>query len=289
MYKEYDDETLKKLHAVELDILNDLIKICQKYDIKYFICYGCAIGAIRHHGFIPWDDDIDVCMLRADYEKFLASADKEFAGRYEMTGPDCSKKYYNLVPNMCKIGTTFSTVYDGGKYNCGIFIDIFVFDYTYADIKPRNRQVTWTQFYRNLYLLKNANYNKQHEKGFIKNIKIIISTALHVFLNILHISNDYLYKKYLKHSTECSEKTDLVTTFNDSARLSRVSCMRLDEIFPLSDADFENLKIKLPHSCHDILTRMYGDYMKLPPLEERRNHPPYILSFDNKEIICQDL
>ena len=71
LYREYDEETLKKLQAIELEILKDFNDLCDKYDIDYFGCGGTAIGAVRHGGFIPWDDDIDVGLLRKDYEKFL--------------------------------------------------------------------------------------------------------------------------------------------------------------------------------------------------------------------------
>ena len=69
--KPYDEEILERLHGVQLQILGDLDRVCRKYGIKYFALYGTAIGAVRHGGFIPWDDDIDVGMLREDYDKFI--------------------------------------------------------------------------------------------------------------------------------------------------------------------------------------------------------------------------
>ena len=67
----YDPEVLAKLHRLQVEMLNDLDTICKKHDIRYFAVFGTALGAVRHHGFIPWDDDIDVAMLREDYDKFL--------------------------------------------------------------------------------------------------------------------------------------------------------------------------------------------------------------------------
>ena len=71
MYRQYDEETLKRVQNTEKEILVKFIEICEKYNLKYFAAFGTLLGAIRHRGFIPWDDDIDVGMLRKDYEKFL--------------------------------------------------------------------------------------------------------------------------------------------------------------------------------------------------------------------------
>lgn len=74
--KPYDPQILKRLHEVQVEILKDFETICKKHHLEYFALYGTAIGAVRHQGFIPWDDDIDVGMLREDYEKFLTIARK---------------------------------------------------------------------------------------------------------------------------------------------------------------------------------------------------------------------
>jgi len=75
--EKYKPEVLKRLHNVQLQILSDFIRACEKYELSYFAVYGTAIGAVRHGGFIPWDDDIDVGMLRRDYDKFLQIFQKE--------------------------------------------------------------------------------------------------------------------------------------------------------------------------------------------------------------------
>lgn len=77
----YEKTVLEKLHRVQIEILNDFIMVCEKYDLTYFAIYGTAIGAVRHHGFIPWDDDIDVGMLRKDYEKFCGIFPKRTRGK----------------------------------------------------------------------------------------------------------------------------------------------------------------------------------------------------------------
>ena len=86
--RSYDPFVLDKLHRVQVQILNDFIQVCEKYDLKYFVLYGTAIGTVRHNGFIPWDDDIDVGMLREDYNKFLEIFPKEMKEHYYLLTPE---------------------------------------------------------------------------------------------------------------------------------------------------------------------------------------------------------
>lgn len=78
LYREYDPDVLKKLQKAEIEILKDFDALCDKYSIDYFVCGGTALGGVRHEGFIPWDDDIDIGMTRDDYERFLEVAETEY-------------------------------------------------------------------------------------------------------------------------------------------------------------------------------------------------------------------
>ena len=91
--KEYEPEILQKLHTLQLEMLSDLQKICEKYNLEYFAVFGTALGAVRHKGFIPWDDDIDVGMLRKDYDIFIQVAEKEMGDKYQIMTPEIEKKY----------------------------------------------------------------------------------------------------------------------------------------------------------------------------------------------------
>ena len=91
-YKEMDDKTLNELHKVGLEVLKEIDRVCKKYDIPYFLCGGTLIGVMRHKGFIPWDDDIDIGMLRKDYERFedcfIKEHSKDFYLHSLKTDPD---------------------------------------------------------------------------------------------------------------------------------------------------------------------------------------------------------
>lgn len=102
MYRQYEPEVLKRLQREELEVLREFVRICNKYDIQYFAVFGTCIGAIRHKGFIPWDDDMDFGMLREEYERFCKVAPKEMGDRFGLAGPDCKEKFYNFVSKFYK-------------------------------------------------------------------------------------------------------------------------------------------------------------------------------------------
>ena len=128
-YREYDKETLDKLHKVELSILDDFVKVCEKNDLTYFLIGGSLLGAVRHKGFIPWDDDIDIGMPRKDYDKFIEIGQKELGDKYYV---DCFERNKDFYLPFVKIKLN-GTVFDEEVAKCyphhkGIFIDIFAFE-----------------------------------------------------------------------------------------------------------------------------------------------------------------
>ena len=106
LYKEYDDVTLRRLQRIELEILRDFDELCAENGLTYFGCGGTAIGAVRHHGMIPWDDDIDVALLRPDYEKFLRIAkQKKYRKKYYVVNPSTRENYPLMTTRWCRRGT----------------------------------------------------------------------------------------------------------------------------------------------------------------------------------------
>ena len=124
-------QQMKEIWAVELDLLSEFDRVCTKYNIKYFACGGTLLGAIRHHGFIPWDDDIDLAMARKDYEKLCEVAPKEFVHPYffqtEYTDPGSLRGHAQLR-NSITTGILKEEYPLRKKINQGIFIDIFPLD-----------------------------------------------------------------------------------------------------------------------------------------------------------------
>ena len=153
VYKQYDSKTLKKLQNVLVEIMNDVIAVCDRHNIPCFLVYGTAIGAARHAGFIPWDDDIDLGMLREDYNHFLEIFEKELSDKYELLTPLTDNRYACTVTHVQKRGTVFIT--EGNQdlqCNRSIFIDIFPFDHLPDDQKCQKKIVrkskclNWSRF-----------------------------------------------------------------------------------------------------------------------------------------------
>ena len=126
----YNEETQHRLWKVELDILDLIHKICVENDIKYSLAYGTLLGAIRHKGFIPWDDDIDVMMPRDDYNRFIELWDHIEHDGYVLIDEDCSPDYNNNFAKIRKDHTTFLQYWrqKERKFHKGIYVDIFPVD-----------------------------------------------------------------------------------------------------------------------------------------------------------------
>ena len=280
MYKQYEPEVLKRLQQEELDVLKEFIRICNKYDIQYFAVFGTNIGAIRHQGFIPWDDDMDFGMLRDEYERFLKVAPREIGDRFGIAGPDCRQKFYNFVSKFYKKDTRFATMYDHGNYNMGINLDIFVYDNLADQEKERKRQIRCSTLIRSIYMMKNVNFysNAVFKEG--KSLKRILCGAAHYLLKVLPVTDEFLCSLWKRNATKYHGKTKMVTQFNDTMILE--SALSLEDVQNLIEVPFENLMIKVPGNYDRILRNLYGDYMQLPPPEKRQNHYPYILEFSKE-------
>lgn len=127
--KQYDPETLGRLHRFTVNMLQDFIKVCEKYEIPYFSVYGTALGAIRHKGFIPWDDDLDVAMMREDYERFLSVMPQELGDKYAILNTGVNKEYTCSVIHFGRKGTIFVPEHTRHmKCEQNICFDIFVYD-----------------------------------------------------------------------------------------------------------------------------------------------------------------
>lgn len=282
-YKQYDPEILDRLHKVELSVLKEFVRVCEKYDIQYFALFGTNIGAARHNGFIPWDDDIDLGMLRSDYEKLLEVVPKECKGEYRVVGPDCNEKFYNLVPHFCKSGTRFATNYDHGNYNMGIGFDIFVYDPLSDDEKIRKKQVSKTSFYRALYMAYNVNFYKYSVFKEGNLLPRIAAGCMHYLLHLFPSAPDCFYKRHQKYACCVNGDSRYVTQFGDSMQLQ--CAIAYDELFPLTKLKFEDIELCVPGKYDTVLRRVYGDYMQLPPIEKRQNHYPYLLDLGDGMII----
>lgn len=282
--KEYDNETLKRVQAVELGILKDFIKLCEENDITYFGIAGTGIGALRHKGFIPWDDDIDIAMPREDHDRFVKIAKAQYAEKYYVLNGLEDSNYPLLTTRWILKGTTFIEE-PLKKIDCkfGIFLDIYPLDKIPDDEKLFRRQARKAFFYSKLLILRSIPYPVLGFSGVKAKLVHGICGIAHAFLSLFHVSKKWLYKKCLEVSTQYN-------TLPDSKRIdflcdttAYLNIHYTDGMYPLIDLDFEDIKVKFPGNIRENLTSAYGDYMQLPPADKRKNHYPYKLEFGNQK------
>ena len=281
MYGEYKPEILEKLHQAELEMFKDFSNLCEKNKIEYFAISGTAIGAVRHQGFIPWDDDIDLALLRKDYERFVKAMkkDQEFCKKYDLWGPDQPHKYYNLQPTLMFKDTVFvnENAY-AGKYRPGILMDIFIYDNLPEDEKKAVRIIKKCTRYKILYIVRNVNHFKLLKgKEPVQKVKNIICGFLRLVLRAFPKSDEILFRRFMMYATMYRDKTDKYTCLFDPG--SSIMDIRKSESYPTVKLPFEDTEIRLVKNYDQQLKKHMGNYMEVPPIEKRTNHCPVELDF----------
>ena len=284
---QYDPQTLKELQALELDMLRKIDQICRKYNVQYFLVWGSMLGAMRHKGFIPWDDDIDVGMLREEYEKLRQIPTEEW-GDYVLSDPKDTDPVHRLpYPQLYKRNTVFETEYhwkhDKVKNNpeqkkMPIWLDIFVLDHV-KDAKICYKNWPKVIALSKLYYWAKCRVTPYKEDSLPVKIACAGKTCIYYLLNIVPNPELMICKKIEKICV--SYPGTYVTDYYASSK-GHLSPSRYDDFFPLTEAEFNGLKTWIPKNAHRLMTDRYGDYMKMPPEEKRINHPPYILDFGDE-------
>ena len=261
---------IRNIQLIELDILKEIDRICKKNGIEYWLDGGTALGAIRHKGFIPWDDDIDVGMTRDNYEKFLEIAKKELRSNYFLqnieTEVNCPQLYTKIKKN-----NTLYISWACRKLNIhqGIYVDIFPYDYCLND---KNDKKLIKKY---VFLNKIFTYKVIPDRAKLpeKSLKWIIGS---IFRRLLYYVLFLFPKKILLNKIQ--EIVNKLKSKNGSFLVSLTQeaiLFKENEIKPLNYIEFEKIKFPVPNNVDKYLTQLYGNYMKLPPVDERKGHPIY--------------
>lgn len=280
---EYTDELLKKVQDVELSILDDFIEICEKNNLKYFAVSGTALGAVRHNGLIPWDDDIDIGILRKDFDKFVEVAKKEYSDKYDIVTAGMYEDSAIFNVHWSKKGTVFANEESSGRtYPSGIFLDIFPFDNAADDDKKMHQQGKRAWIWQKLLTLYINPKPTLHFSNFKNNIITFICIIIHFFLVILRITPKKCFNKAMKYLRMYDdEKTSRVAFFCGTKPFTTIHAVK--DLENLVETTFNGRKMYLANNYDEVLTNLYGDYMQLPPIEKRYNHAPNIIKFGDKD------
>jgi len=279
MFKEYDAKELELLKKAEVSILKDFSEVCNKHGITWFAIGGSVIGAARHQGFIPWDDDLDLGMLRKDFDRFLEIWESELGDKYHLASPDTDKEYSSAVVKLMRKGTKFVPEFlDKSNAQLGIHIDLFAYD-NYTNDEKSVKQIKQARFWDQLLFLKGSGRPSIPFKGVKKAIASIICQFIHGVLVLFRVSSKWMFKKFNEVAQRYDDiDTEYVTIYQDA--WIHESRMAKSEIFPLKYLKFEDVEIPVQNDYMTILERYYGsDVMQLPPVEKRVNHAPSIIEF----------
>ena len=278
----YDSLTLKKLQKIELNILREFDEICSRNNLEYFLCGGSAIGAIRHKGIIPWDDDIDVGMKRDDYDKFLEIATKQYSDRYTVVNNETNPNFPLMNTRWGLNGTQFIPEdFKGVKGNFGIFLDIFCFDNIPDDDKKMKRQATKAWIYGKFLVLSGVSSPVVYVYGVKRIIVLAVCKIIHYLLKLLHLKPRFFYRHAKKYMLQYKDiDTKRIAYMFDPSRFT--SIVEKSEVYPTIKMEFEEFEVQVPGKIEAYLEQRYGDFMAIPPVDKRHNHPPYILDFGDK-------
>ncbi len=250
----------KGLKVAELRVFQEFDRVCKQLGVRYFACYGTALGAVRHRGFIPWDDDIDVGMLRPDYEKFRKEAPSLLASYLFLQNYDTDKDYWLSHAKLRDSRTTY--IEEAWKdYDChhGVFIDIFPFDYIPDGRFQRKLMQSKVRYYQNIIALCSE---KQY--GKLPGWKNKIRALLQPIAKWMYRSRPAVVKR-MEAVLSATEPSSLVYTCEDRF------VYKAEWFSEVVEFPFEDAQMMLPIGWHEILSIEYGDYMTPPPPEHR--HP----------------
>lgn len=258
-------DSANELKQIQLDILLSLHKYCNDNKINYSLAAGTLIGAIRHKGFIPWDDDIDVYLLRDDYVRLVSSFPDMYDGRYKLVSLERDQKWKRAYAKLYD-GRTIEIEKSRNRYtDLGIGIDVFPIDDVPDDPDDWDHYERRRRFFRNMMALKSLLLSK--DRSAAKNILVVLGRFIlcpvsFSFMARLMDKNAQLYNgKGYNHVYE-----NCLGVYN-----SKRPWLKKD-LIEVIDAPFENHSVKIMKGYDDYLTCVYGNYMQLPPEEKRVTH-----------------
>ena len=267
-------EQLKSLQQTELEIFKAFTTVCEALGIRYYLLAGTLLGAVRHQGFIPWDDDIDVGILREDYERFLEQAGKLLPSHLFLQTYKTDRGYHQPFAKIRNSNTAFIEVsVKDNPMNHGVFIDIFPLDR--CDLEVRNsfgyRLKERIYSMRASSLMKN--YKLDPKRRMIRAVCTLICPSAHKAVEKL----DRLY---------CSmPKGDQMVNF--SGVYGQREIMPAEWYGEGTTLAFEDLSVSVPLAYDKVLTQIYGDYMTPPPEEKRvARHQTCVIDTERSYAEC---
>ena len=259
-YRRLSEEEIKE---VELGVMDYIHNLCEKEHINYSLAYGTLLGAVRHKGYIPWDDDVDISLKRDEYDKLYQAVLRDNDPIYKVASWENDARYPYPFYRVYDARTVYENNYIENDIDLGICVDVFPFDY-YADV---NKEMVKLDTYRRLsvYTLYGIHSKNAGLKNVVRYLLVLVFRLTRVKtwnkkMNILSMqANDNDSIDYLMENKRTSTKFEKTL---------------LDKVM---DSPFEDRTYKIPEASHQILSAIYGDdFMEIPPVEKRVKHDDFV-------------
>lgn len=271
----YKNDEIRKIQAIELESFKVFIELCEKLNVNFFVYGGTLLGAVKYYGFVPWDDDLDLAMMRDDYDKLIKEGPKILNDLYEIQHPKINKVTpFPYIKFRRKDTTLVEEELHKLKMNHGIYFDIYPIDHIPDDDnlykKENDKLKTINKFFylRQVRPLKHFGNKKGNSK-----FKILIKVIIHYLLKI--VPHSYFTKRMNKIMTKYNKK--------DTKRYGNYFYPKpvnyFNGIYPFEKFKFEGFTVNVPSGYKVNLKNRYGDITILPPENERIGHKAYLLKF----------
>ena len=259
-FKKLDIDEIKE---VELGVMDYIHNICREKGINYSLAYGSLLGAVRHRGFIPWDDDLDIALKRDQYDRLYQAILEDNNSIYKAVSWENDSRYPYPFYRVYDSRTVYENNYIQNDIELGICVDVFPFD----DYKDVNKEITKLDMYRRLsvYTL----YGIRNKEAGIKNI------VRYLMLVVFRLTRVKTWNKKLNDCSRVPVNSEYIDYLMESKKYStKIDAKALDEVI---ECKFEDRVYNIPKDYDHILTTIYGsDYMEIPPLEKRIQHDDFV-------------
>lgn len=266
---------LEAIREIQLEIIQEIQRICELEKLNYFLMFGTLLGAVRHQGFIPWDDDVDLGMMRKDYELFIKAFDKHAAPEYEIQSLETDDFYPFFFLKVLKKNTILieGGYQDDRKMN-GIFVDVFPFDNAPSNLFILKVHNKITIFFKSLLFYQLGRMDTNQGNLFVRTVKKGKNLLAKIMSRkqIISVTN-WIMRIFKKEGP-------WVSNFGDAVYYPRELFIDFEPI------KFESHEFQAPTRSTEFLQTFYGDYMKLPPMHQRSlPHDIISVTIDGRKIL----